>query len=537
MANEQIPVNVVGSSVFGRYPKVNSEKTFNMFVSDDWLVNTPGYKKRLNIVSTTSQAKGRGLFHSVKGDFLIAVVNAGVYRISRNLSPIFLGNIGTTSGEVSIAENLNKQICIVDGQKAYIYNWLTLAFGEAVPATAFPFTPSYVDYQNTYFLFTSQPYDTNPSKWYAYQSGFLLDPVTAADALKLTAVTNGDKAISTKSDNTVAIKRIPGRGNNVLVFGSSVAEVWTDVGGADVYRRVQSFNVDSGCVSRDTIAANDQYVVWVGKNEHNAPAIMVSDGSSFESFSTDGISHLMQTVTRPQDSTAFFFRQDGHLFYAVTFYADDDNFTIFFDFNTKKFYNLSDEYMNFFPCRQIAFFKEKTYFVSLRDQGLYELSTDILNYSYEIDEDDLGQQIPRVRVCKTIRKKDSSPFRINNFQFWIEQGYDTEFLVNNESGLYCQGLMITEPGVDFIVSEDDEPLLAEDGICVENNLRPRVDMSYSKNGAAYFGTTNGVYLNSNGHYHNRISWHRMSRANEFTVQLRFWGFQRFAVNDGVVEVT
>ena len=38
-------VNIVGSSTFGRYKKISSEKTYNMFVSDEWLVNTAGYQK------------------------------------------------------------------------------------------------------------------------------------------------------------------------------------------------------------------------------------------------------------------------------------------------------------------------------------------------------------------------------------------------------------------------------------------------------------------------------------------------------------
>lgn len=46
---QQVPVNVVGSSTFGRYPKISLETTYNMFISDDWLVNYAGFQKVVDI--------------------------------------------------------------------------------------------------------------------------------------------------------------------------------------------------------------------------------------------------------------------------------------------------------------------------------------------------------------------------------------------------------------------------------------------------------------------------------------------------------
>ena len=39
----QFPVNIVGSSIFGRYPKISIEKTYNMFMSDKFMVPYSGY--------------------------------------------------------------------------------------------------------------------------------------------------------------------------------------------------------------------------------------------------------------------------------------------------------------------------------------------------------------------------------------------------------------------------------------------------------------------------------------------------------------
>ena len=54
---KQMPLNIVGSSVFGRYPKISIEKTYNMLISDNWMVNYPGYSKviDLNAFNNVSQ--------------------------------------------------------------------------------------------------------------------------------------------------------------------------------------------------------------------------------------------------------------------------------------------------------------------------------------------------------------------------------------------------------------------------------------------------------------------------------------------------
>ena len=113
-------VNIVGSSTFGRYKKISSEKTYNMFVSDEWLVNTAGYQK---VYELLPEGLGRGIFTSIRGNRLIVVVDSFVYSINEHLVPTFVGMLGTERGVVYIDENLNSQICIVDGLNAYIYNY------------------------------------------------------------------------------------------------------------------------------------------------------------------------------------------------------------------------------------------------------------------------------------------------------------------------------------------------------------------------------------------------------------------------------
>ena len=121
----EVPVRIVGSSTFGIWPFISDEKTVNMFISDNWLINYAGYRR---INSSIDGDEGRGLFHSIRGNFLLVVIDDVVYRVNTSLGANIIGNLNTRAGEVFMDENLNDQICIVDGNDAWIYNWRTGAF-------------------------------------------------------------------------------------------------------------------------------------------------------------------------------------------------------------------------------------------------------------------------------------------------------------------------------------------------------------------------------------------------------------------------
>ena len=525
---QQVPINVVGSSIFGRYPKISRERTWNMFMSDDWLVNTPGFEFVSQAFSGAGE--GRGLFYSSRSgsqqQFLIAVVGTGVYRIDTGLGFSKIGDIGTLTGEVTIDENLASQICIVDGTDAYI-----IVDGIGVtPQNIFAshaFSPTYVEYHNTFFLMTGSPGDINPQNWYIFQpkSGFPTDIEIVS--------TGGQKAIETKADNAVAIKRLPGKGNNIVVFGENVVELWTQVGDVVNYRRAQSFNIDVGCVSANTVAASTEFVIWLAANENNEPSIYITNGGQAQRISTDGIDFILQRIKNPDQSTAIVFRQDGHLFYQLTFFNEEDNLSLLYDFNTQKFFDISDQNFNFHPARQIVYFNGGSYFISLSDANLYEMSTDIDYYKYSESDDD-QYNIPRVRIPKSIRKADTSTFRATDFEFWMEQGVNNYQVASTED---CSGALVTE-GVEPIIAENGDTILSQDGECaVQNNPSAIVELSISKNGGQSYGPVVRRNLNPVGRYQNRVTWHRMGRANELSLQIRFYGLQRFVVQNGTIAIS
>jgi len=560
--SEQLPINVVGSSSFGMYPKISLEKTYNMYESDGYLVPFPGYHKALELAA--NGVEGRGLFRSFRGDRMIAVVDSNVYEINTFLSPRLVGTLDTQSGEVFMDENLTGQICIVDGLKIYIYNWFTGSgvvpqTGGVLNGAPPDLVPSYVTYHNTFFLIGNSP-TANGSR---SSVGYAYFPDSAT-----TIIVNSSFSLEIKPDDLIAIKRIPGQSSNILAFGGSVCGVYSQVGGLDGfgipqdYQLNKSISIDYGCLSSATIAANDTHIAWLGINEANLPVIMVMTGQSVSRISTDGIDYLLQNLVHPEQSTAMMYRINGHLFYHLTFFyqtkdgSPEDNVTLIYDFNNEKFYHLSDQNLNFHPARQLVFFNtdsryvteldginQNIFFIAKKGGAIYQLNQKFYDINEDINTDltagtdpNLRYEMQRIRICKSVKMPTSAPFKVNQLCFTIEMGMDTEEAVQD-----CLILMITEDNIRmFSESPDYRQLVPErhgQEDCAAQPYRGRIDLAVSKDSTESYSNYVPRWMNTQGNSKNILRWNKMGRVNDFTPKIRFWTLGRIVATDGYVEVT
>jgi hypothetical protein len=537
---EEIPVRIVGSSVFGRYPTISVERTYNLFITssgdgeEEWLANFPGFAVIMQMFNYNLE--GRGAFHSVRGGFIIVVVSGAVFRInSFSELPIQIGTISSTTGEVVMDENLSSQIAIVAGGIMYIYNYAEAANAifpaiyNDVPADT-EFEPNYVSYHNTYFLVGNALSTASGSQWVIFQQN------TTVGAYNLEWVQT--LALQTKPDFARAILRIPGKGNNVIVFGSTVAEIWNNVGGLEVYQRYSGINIDFGAASVSTIASNEEVVAWLGINEKSSPALMAMQGGSASRISTDGLDYLLSTVNFPSKSTAILFRQDGHNFYVLTFLDPSDNFSIMYDFTTKRLFDVTDWDFTAFPARQIIYFNNLTYFINYKDGKMYEISTNITTYNFynnsNVSLPLLDYDIPQIRVTNTHRLPRPEKYKISLFTFVMESGTTP----NTSNIPVCFGYLLTElindPSNVIIYTEDGLPILGEGGYCYINT--PRVDLTISKNGGNTFSNTVPYQLKPTGDFRNMPRFINLGFTQQITYQLRFWGAGRKVIKNGVMEV-
>lgn len=458
---KSLPVNIVGGNIFGRYPKVSVEVTYNMIISDNWLIPYSGYER---VATIDDQGTGRGIFNSSRLGKLIVVINDIVYTYDKTGYFNEVGKLHTHTGDVFIDENNVKQIAICDKKNIYLYDYDAGTFAQIT----MDFKPGYVTFQDGYFIAP----DIEKAQW------------------RLSALNNGTSwpgastgLFQTKSDNTVACVKVPGKGNQLLVMGSIVTESWVNVGyRLFPYQRTSSFNIDYGCANPASIGTGEGFVAWVGINERSGAVIMYSTGGAPQQISTDGINFKLEQLTDPTDCAGFIYKQDGHVFYQITFRTD--NVTYVYDFNTQKFFTMTDKNMDIHIAKDVAYFDNDFHFVSFVDGNLYKMNSNITTYD--------GDEIPRIRVCTTLRTADGSAFVGNRLAFIIEQGV--------------------------------------------NDTISRVDLSFSTDGGENFSSYAPMVLNSLGTYRNQIERWRFGYMNEFTPQFRFWGEGRFVVNNGILDI-
>lgn len=508
---EQVPLNIVGSSTFGRYPKISIEKTYNMFQSDTALVPYAGYQVAIPASEFDSYIEGRGIYSSVKLGRLVVVQGAGVYLVNINYNHsndtvtsfqvIKIGTLQTQTGVVYIAENNKPQIGISDGTAFYLYDTVTQVF-SAVPLN---FTPGYLTFHDTYFILAASNDSTySPAAnntWRLSESNNGLSWPSTASYVGL---------LQTKPDDTQAVVRVPSRGNMIFVMGKNVTEAWFNTGAQSLfpYQRNTQFNIDYGCLNPATVASLDNVVVWLAKNESSGPVIMASTGGEPKQISTDGIDYLFSTLQYAEDAQGFLYKQDGHLFYHINFYRD--NLSFFYDFNLDKIYQASDQRMNYFIAAQVAFFKNQYYFITRNNGYLYALDTTITTYQ---DVDSNGNittvQIPRIRICKNIRSADQSYAIINDLGFTVESG--------------------ETPYVQQILPDGSNSGIGPLSLS-------RVDLSISYDGGATFSNSAGQNLRPIGLRKNKLVFWQLGIANDAVVQVRFWSYGRIVAFDGILNV-
>jgi hypothetical protein len=545
-----VEMNVVGSSTFGVYPKISVEKTYNMYISDGWLIDYLGFKSLINLGE-----EGRVIFTSTIYNCLIVVVDNRVYQVTiifnpnsnipYQVTPLLVGNVLTFHSDIFIAENNAGQIAISDGSAIYIYNPTAALPFQTFNSVTLGFIPGYITFHDTYFIaavsqdtFFSPPANNT---WRLSESN---------DGTSWPADASHIGLLQTKPDNTQAALRFPSRGNMIFIMGTTVTENWFDVGyQLFPYQRNTGSNIDYGCISPATIASTDELVVWLAANEKSGPVIAYSDGGMVKTISSDGINNVLSELDNPQNSEAFIFKANGHIFYHINFYTD--NITFFYDFETQKFFHACDENMNYFIARDVAFLNNQYYMVSRNDGNLYAFSTEYDTYD--------GREVPRIRVCKSIRRNSQDYFAVTDCGFTVEMGttdpqyYDlgpAHLITEDGKLLITEGspnLFITEAGA-YLLTQDSQNLASEqidvndfsylvtDNDFFSGPIYPRIDMSISTDGGYSFGSYVPYKMNPLGKRRNMLRWWQLGVANDWTAQFRFWGLGHFVAYDGVANI-
>ena len=522
---KQVPLKIAGGCQFGRYKKISDEATWNMIVSDGALVDYAGYKHIFE-PALVPTGIGRGIYSSTNGNLMAVAVGAGFYTIDATLGATAHGHLQSSVGDVFITENNNHEIVITDKEFMYVYNYVLDTFLQSSttnpPPTGFfyaPFSqPGYVSFQGGRIIVV----DLTTQKWY-------LSGINDATQWDVTNTTNPayEGTIQNKPDQIQAVVPIPGLGLNLAVFGKTGMEVWHFTGDALFpYATQPNFNIDYGCLNASSIASLDNFIVWLSANEQGGPALMKYSGGREEQISTDGIDFQFSKITDPTNCTGFLFRQDGHLLYQFTFITD--NFSYVYDFTTKMFFSVSDENQDYHIARNVVFFQNDYYFVSLDDGNLYEFGTQFPYLQYSSTS---IKQMPRIRICPPIRLTSQRYFIAKNITFTIENGQPNQQQYGTGPTFF-----ITQDG-DYLQTQDGDYLVDQrQTYPIVGQFSECIDLSVSRDGAASFGNSKRYTMNMTGDRVSRLQFQRLGHANDFTPQLRFIGYGRFIAFDGYVTI-
>lgn len=569
-----MPLEIVGSNLFGRHPKISLEETLNAFIADGFLLNFAGYKFICSLLEN-----GRAIFSSKKAKLMFAVSERQIYKIDTALSPIPIMITTTDTGDVFIDEDILGNVTFCDGSNIYVYNYITginyiagtdvSAGEEENTISPLDFVPNYICFHDARFISTSASSGGNQiGQWRLSETKVIGVGDDAITYIIFPADAQHQGTFQTKPDLPVAVVRFPGRESLILVLGRIVCEVWGDQGLALFpYIRNSSFNVDFGCLNPSTVATLDSLVVWLGANERSGPVIMYTTGQDIQQISTDGYDAKFEKLVAPETCYAFIYKQAGHMFYVMTFYDPRDNYSLAYDFKEGKFYTLTDEDLNFFIAKRTVFFNNKYYFISIVDGDIYEINSDFTTYGYE---GDLNVEIPRQRVLKTVRMPDGIPRRFNDMNFTLEQGIDsgntgqgnnissititdggedytecTALIEGDGQGAYATvtlasgvvtAVTLVDPGVGYTwavitLIGDGTGAFCEPKLNV-NDYVPRVDLSISYDGGYTWSNFDEMKLTRYGNYKNRFYYNGLGYGNEFTLQFRIWCKSRFVCSNG-----
>ena len=498
----------------------------------------------------------------------------------------YVASLDTSYGDVFIDENLQDQIAFCDKQYIYIYDYSTSAFA-ALPldfsAGYVAFQDSRLvaacngkpEWRLSDFLLLSIATATVVNGGSGYHVGDILTlsggkngTVTVAtlsgSAVATVTVPSGTSNISsgfsptttynvtgghgagatftitinsgftpssqqtgsfqTKPDNVMACVPVPSKTGQILIMGETVTEVWTDLGlQLFPYQRNSGYSIDFGCLNAATIAASEEFVVWLGSNEKSGPVIMLCAGGQATQISDDGINYRLAQLVNPENSFGFIFKQDGHTFYQLTFANPADNVTFVYHFNAKKFYNLSDPNQNYHIAKRVVFFNNNYYFISANDANLYVLSNDYNTAN--------GKEIPRIIITPTSALASRQPFIVNSITFPIEQGESLESSLVYEYG----DEQVIDNNGNYLIDNDGDYLTTRAITSAYNTSNSRVDLSTSSDGGITFGDPFGIYLNGRGKRRNIFKFYNLGRYNEIIFQLRFYGLGRFVLTNGEVD--
>ena len=293
----QIPI--VGPSYQLRVRKADVQRSVNMFPSvvESGTGKAPAILQSIPGLTLFASlgAPIRGLF-TAKGR-LYAVAGSGLKELSSAASITNRGTIGSTTGAVGMAENLN-QLIITDGTNGYVSPFTTNALAQ-ITGTGWLGSVK-VSVLDGYAIFVK------PDSQIFYISS--VDDATILNVLNFASAEGSpDNIVTQVADH-----------GQLFLFGASSIEIWDDTGGTDFpFKRNSGARIETGCAAAFSVRKLDNTVYWLGQDERGSGIVWKMNGYTPVRVSTQAIEEVLQGVSSLSGAIAYTYQQDGHSFYCL----------------------------------------------------------------------------------------------------------------------------------------------------------------------------------------------------------------------------
>jgi hypothetical protein len=410
----------------------------------------------LRLLATLDGAGGlRALYKPSIGD-AIAVQGSSVYRVTTDYVATLVGSIDTDATPVSIKDD---GVIAVMVSGAYGYqlrlttNTLTQITDEAFYGAA------RVSYQNLKFIF-ERP-GTAQFSIATQEAGALV-----FDALDFaTAESNAEPIVSHIVNHS-----------ELLLFKSSVTEVWRDSGNADfAYARDGNAAIEQGCAATHSVSALDNTVFWLGADKSGQGIVWRMNGYTPLRVSNDGVEAAIQRYGDISDARSYHYQRDGHTFYVLNFPAA--NATWVYDikeheWHERRYLNpATGDFGRHRGCCHM-FFGGEHVVGDWENGNLYALDPDC--------HDDNGDPLVALRSCPHVFDSDNKNLRID----WLE--------------------VLLEAGVGLQDGQGDDPVMM---------------LRWSKDGGHTWSTLRTISMGLVGQYARRARQGRMGKARDWVFEI------------------
>lgn len=205
----------------------------------------------------------QGALYGVRGGTLLRFDSAG--------AETSIGSIGSTAGSLDFAQNLG-QLGICDGTALWVYDGMSLVqSADYVPGDRI----GVVDQRLVFIQRSTQIFG-----WSSPGDMKTIDPLDFFSAESV-------------PDNLISMAVVYGE---LLMLGEYSGEIWTSIGGLEVFQRNKGAYIEYGCAAAYSLQLAAGSCLWLGRNERGHAAVLQLQGYQAKAVSTRAIEERFEDL-------------------------------------------------------------------------------------------------------------------------------------------------------------------------------------------------------------------------------------------------